>query len=60
MDFRRANFTVRDLPIDLAGGQGTMTIPGFGSQITRVVLLVSAYAAETTQPAHYQLDVNVS
>src|SRR2546430_8554264 len=51
--------SVRDLPIDLATGQGTMTIPGFGAQITRVVLMVSAYAVETTLLAHYQLNASI-
>lgn len=53
------NFTVRDLPVDLATGRGTLALPGFGSQTTHVVLVVSAYAAETTLPADYRLNVNV-
>jgi hypothetical protein len=37
-----------------------MTIPGFGAQITRVLPVVSAYAAETTLLAHYQLNASIS
>ena len=53
-------FTVTDVPVDLATGQGTLTIPNFGSSITRVVLVVSATAAETTQLAHYHLIASLS
>ncbi len=49
------SFTVTDVPVDLATGQATLTVPGFGSTITHVVLIVSASAARTTLPAHYQL-----
>ncbi|HLI06667.1 MAG TPA: hypothetical protein VKV40_08875 [Ktedonobacteraceae bacterium] len=48
-------FTVTDVPVDLATGQATLTVRGFGSTVTHVVLIVSASAAETTLPAHYQL-----
>jgi immune inhibitor A len=58
--YQGQNFSVRDLPVDLATGQGKMTIPGLGSQTTRVVLVVSAYAAETTLLAHYQLNVSIT
>jgi immune inhibitor A len=58
--YQGQNFTVRDLPVDLATGQGTMTIPRFGSQVTHVVLVISAFAAETTLQAQYQLKVSVS
>jgi len=52
-------FTVQSMDIDLASGQGTLKIPNFGKQITRVVLVVSAYAPETTLLAHYQLSANI-
>ena len=52
-------FTLSTMPVDLATGQGLLTIPSFGTNVTRVVLIVSAYAAETTLVAHYQLDVQV-
>lgn len=57
--YHGSQFTVSTVPVDLATGQGLLTIPKFGADVTRVVLIVSAYAAETTQLAHYQLDINV-
>ena len=30
------------MPVDLATGQGLLTIPKFGANVTRVVLIVSA------------------
>ena len=57
--YHGSQFTVNSVPVDLATGQGLLTIPKFGADVTRVVLIVSAYAAETTQLAHYQLDINV-
>ncbi len=53
--YRGSTFTQQSMQIDLASGQGTLHIPSFGSQVTRVMLVVSAYAAETTLLAHYQL-----
>ena len=58
--YQGQKFTVKEIPIDLATAQGTLTISGFGSNITRVVLIISAYAAETTLVAQYQLNVNVT
>jgi len=55
-----STFTITPMPVDLANGQGTLTIPGFGTQATHVVLIVSAYAPETTLLAHYQLDAKIS
>ena len=52
-------FTMQSLAVDLASGQGTLHIPNFGRQVTRVVLVVSAYTPETTLLAHYQLSVNI-
>ena len=43
-------FTVTNVNVDLASGKGTLTIPDFGGKIDRVVLIVSASAAETTLP----------
>jgi immune inhibitor A len=58
--YQGSSFTLQTMHIDPASGQGTLSIPGFGSQVTRVVLVVSAYAAETTLLAHYQLNAMVS
>jgi immune inhibitor A len=52
---QKPQFTVTDVPVDLASGQATLTVRDFGGTITRVVLIISASAAETTQLAHYQL-----
>ncbi len=55
-----STFTVTPMAVDLATGQGTLTIPGFGTQVTHVVLIVSADAPETTLLAHYQLVAKIS
>lgn len=52
--------TQQSLDVDLASGLGTLRISGFGSNVTRVVLVVSAYAPETTLLAHYHLTINVT
>lgn len=57
--YQGKQFTLSDTKIDLATGQGIFTVPGFGTHVTRIVLIVSAYALATTLPAHYQLDVQV-
>jgi hypothetical protein len=53
-------FTVQSMAVDLASGQGSLKIPNVGKQTTRVVLVVSAYAPETTLLAHYQLSANIA
>jgi immune inhibitor A len=53
-------FTVQSMAVDLASGQSTLKIPNFGKQTTRVVLVVSAYAPETTLLAHYQFSANLT
>jgi immune inhibitor A len=58
--YRGSQLTVDTMSPNLASGQGTLTIPDNGTAITNVVLIVSAYAAETTLLAHYQLNVNVT
>lgn len=58
--YQGSSFTVQPMAIELASGQGTLSIPGFGGQTSHVVLVVSAYAAETTLMAHYQLNVRVA
>ena len=58
--YQSATFTTQSMAVDLASGQGTLHIPNFGKQTTRVVLVVSAYAPETTLLAHYQLSVTMS
>jgi hypothetical protein len=58
--YQGTNVSVQSLPVDLASGSGILNIPGFGSSVTDVVLVVSAYAAETTLPAHYQLNIGLS
>lgn len=55
-----STFTVQPIPVDLASAQGSLTIAGFGRQVTRVVLIVSAYAPDTTLQAHYKLEIHVS
>lgn len=55
-----STFTVQAMNVDLASAQGTLTIPSFGGQVTRVVLIVSAYALDTTLQAHYQLEIHAS
>ncbi|HLH61409.1 MAG TPA: hypothetical protein VKV20_06945 [Ktedonobacteraceae bacterium] len=55
-----STFRVVPMPVDLASGQGTLTIPGFGTQATRVVLIVSANAPETTLLAHYQVSATIA
>lgn len=55
-----STFTVQTMNVDLATAQGNLSIPAFGGKVTRVVLIVSAYALDTTLQAHYQLDMRVS
>lgn len=55
-----SSFTVRSINADLASAQGALSIPDFGGRVTRVVLIVAAYALDTTLQAHYQLDIHVS
>jgi hypothetical protein len=55
-----STFTIMPMTVDLATGQGTLTIPGFGTQASHVVLIVSANAPETTLLAHYQLNATIS
>ena len=55
-----STFTEQSMIINLTSGQGTLKIPNFGKQITRVVLAISAYAPETTLLAHYQLSANLT
>lgn len=57
--YHGAQFTVSAMKVDPASGQGQLIIPNNGANITRVVLIVSAYAAQTTLPATYQLHITV-
>ncbi|MFL5627140.1 MAG: hypothetical protein ACJ788_16290, partial [Ktedonobacteraceae bacterium] len=57
--YQGTQFTVKEAVVDIASGQVTLRIPNYGVSVTHVVLIVSAYAAETTQLAHYQLDIHV-
>lgn len=50
---------VQNMQVNLATGRGTLSIPRFGNQVTRVMLIVAAYAPETTLQAHYQLNVHL-
>ncbi|HEY3992552.1 MAG TPA: hypothetical protein VGM01_06675 [Ktedonobacteraceae bacterium] len=54
------DFTVQAMNVDLASAQGELNLINFGSQVTRVVLIVSAYALDTTLQAHYQLEIRAS
>lgn len=51
-------FTVQPVNVDLATARGTLNLANFGNKVTRVVLIVSAYALDTTLQAHYQLEVH--
>ncbi|HEY1351523.1 MAG TPA: hypothetical protein VGF67_18035 [Ktedonobacteraceae bacterium] len=53
-------FSVLPMQVNLASAQGSLAIAGFGRQVTRVVLIVSAYAPDTTLRAHYKLEIHVS
>ncbi len=53
--YRGQQVSVQTIPVDLATAQGTLSIADFGTTITRIVLVVSATAAETTLLANYQL-----
>ena len=55
--YHGAQFTVSAMQVDPASGQGQLIVPGSDSNITRIVLIVSAYAAQTTLPATYQLHI---
>jgi hypothetical protein len=55
-----STFTIKSVTVDLATGHGTLTIPGFGTLASHVVLIVSANAPETTLLAHYQLNATIS
>jgi len=57
--YHGSQFTISTMPVDLATGHGVLTIPRFGANVTHIVLIVSAYAAETTLLAHYQLDITM-
>ena len=46
------------IPVDAATGTGHISIPGFGDQVTRVELAVSAVAPATILPAPYMLTAN--
>lgn len=52
-----SNFTVQAMNVDLASAQGELKLTNFGNKVTRVILIVSAYALDTTLQAHYQLDI---
>ncbi len=52
-------FTVSSAQVNLATGQGTLTVPDFGGKIDHVVVILSAYAAETTLPAHYTITTSI-
>jgi len=51
---------VQTMNVDLASAQGSLVIAGFGKQVTRVVVIVAAYASDTTLQAHYKLEIHVS
>ncbi|HEU5384245.1 MAG TPA: hypothetical protein VFV38_53315, partial [Ktedonobacteraceae bacterium] len=52
-----SSFTIQNMNVDLASAQGELDLANFGNKITRVVLIVSAYALDTTLQAHYQLAI---
>ncbi len=55
-----STFAVQTMNVDLASAQGNLSIPSFGKRVTRIVLIVSAYAPDTTLQAHYKLEIHVS
>lgn len=57
--YQGQQLSVTDTKIDLASGQGTLTVPDFGTHVTRIVLIVSAYAPATTLAANYHVDIHV-
>ena len=52
-------FTVTSAQVNLASGHGTLTVPDFGGKIDHVVVILSAYAAETTLPAHFTITTSI-
>lgn len=58
--YQGQTFTPQTVQVDLASGQGTLTIADFGNTVTRVLLIISATAAETTLLAHYQIQATLS
>jgi len=55
-----STFTVQSMHVDLHSASGTLTIAHFGTKVTRVVLIVAAYALDTALQAHYQLSLRSS
>ncbi|MGH2508940.1 MAG: hypothetical protein ACRDHZ_16275, partial [Ktedonobacteraceae bacterium] len=53
-----SHIAVQTMRVNMATAQGTLAVPHFGNQVTRVVLIVAAYAPETTLQAHYQLTIS--
>lgn len=57
--YQGQTFTVTTVNVDLASGKGTLTIPNFGNKVDRVVLIVSASAAETALSANYAITTTI-
>lgn len=55
--YNGTNVTVQAMNVDLASARGTLDLTAFGNQVKRVVLVVSAYALDTTLQAHYHLEI---
>jgi immune inhibitor A len=55
-----STFALQTMNVDLASAQGSLVIADFGKPVTRVVLIVAAYAPDTTLQAHYKLEIHVS
>lgn len=51
-------FAVQAMDVNLASARGILKISDFGGKVTRVVLIIAAYALDTTLQAHYQLDIH--
>ncbi|WP_069804797.1 immune inhibitor A domain-containing protein [Thermogemmatispora onikobensis] len=49
------DFSVRHFLVNLASGQASVTIPDFGRKVSRVTLVISAWAVATSLPVRYQL-----
>lgn len=58
--YTNTTILVKNLSVDLATARGALTISQFGNQVTRVVLVVAAYALKTSLLASYQLEIHTT
>jgi immune inhibitor A len=55
----KATPSIAQVPVDAATGIASVTFPGFGGSVTKVLLAVSALAPTTMTPAAYSLTADV-